>query len=126
MNPNSHEFPGMNSAGLYREETFTDRKIGSIRMLTPVTVDGTTDTARQPVYLGQTQVMTPAGALPLSFEIPAKTLKEAIDGFAKAAEQALERTVKEIQDMQREAASQIVVPEMGGSGLLGPGGGKFR
>ncbi|MBI3773102.1 MAG: hypothetical protein HY272_10445 [Gammaproteobacteria bacterium] len=116
----------MDPAGLFHEETYTDRKIGSIRMLTPVTVEGTTDTARQPLFLGQTQVMTPAGALPLSFEIPAKTLKEAMDEFAKAADQALERTVRELQEMQREAASQIVVPEMGGSGLLGPGGGKFR
>lgn len=126
MNPNSHEFPGLDPAGLFREETYTDRKIGGIRVLTPVTLEGAIDTSRQPLFLGQTQVMTPAGALPLSFEIPAKTLKEAVDGFSKAAEQALERTVKELQEMQREAASQIVVPEMGGSGLLGPGGGRIR
>lgn len=125
MSANSFQIPSMDAAGLFREESYTDRKIGSIRVLIPVTIDGATDTARQPLYLGQTQVMTPAGALPLNFEIPADSLKKAVDGFSTAADQALERTVKEIQEMQREAASQIVVPEMGGSGLLGPGG-KFR
>ena len=30
----------LDSKGLYREDVFTDRRAGSIRRLTPVTVDG--------------------------------------------------------------------------------------
>ena len=52
--------------GLYREELFTDRKAGTIRRLTPVTVEGATDTARPVLYSGQTQLLTPAGVLPLA------------------------------------------------------------
>jgi len=63
--------------GLYREESFTDRKVGTIRLLTPVTETGETDSGRLMIFVGQTQVVTPAGALPLNFEIPGDTLAEA-------------------------------------------------
>ena len=33
----------LDRAGLYREDIFTDRQAGTIRRLTPVTVDGSTD-----------------------------------------------------------------------------------
>jgi hypothetical protein len=32
----------MDATQIYREETFTDRKVGTIRRLTPVTADGST------------------------------------------------------------------------------------
>ena len=66
--------PKMDANDLYREDTITDRKVGTIRVLTPVRPDGSTDPARNAVYVGQAQIMTPAGVLPLSFEIPAATL----------------------------------------------------
>ena len=70
-----------------------------------------------------TQIMTPAGALPLNFPIEADDLSGAINAFGSEAEKALERTMEEIKDMQRQAASQIVVP--GGANSAGgiPGGG---
>ena len=58
--------------GLYREDVFTDRHAGSIRRLTPVTADGSTDAARAVLFSGQTQLLTPAGVLPLGFEIEAR------------------------------------------------------
>lgn len=119
----------MNPAELYREEVFTDRKVGTIRQLTPVKADGSTDAAREVTFVGQAQLLTPMGALPLSFKIEAKTLAEAITGFAKGAEAAVERTMRELQEMRREAASQIVIPEPGAGGmggLGGPGGGKIQ
>src|SRR5437763_7695201 len=95
---------------LYLEEVFTDRRIGTIRRLTPVTKDGTKDSARAVLYIGETQVMTPAGALPIGFEIGAGSLEEAAEKFGGLAKEAIERTVRELQEMRRQAASQIVVP----------------
>src|SRR5881394_585425 len=100
----------VDSKALYLEEVFTDRRIGTIRRLTPVKGDGERDTARAVLYVGETQVMTPAGALPIGFEIGAGSLEEAADKFGQLAKEAIERTVKELQEMRRQAASQIVVP----------------
>lgn len=122
----------MDPAELYREESFTDRRVGTIRCLIPVTIEGEDDSRRPVQYLGQTQVMTPAGALPLSFAIPAKDLREAVDGFAQAANEAIHQAVQELQDMRRESASQLYVPGQnespvgGGGGLGGAGGGNIR
>jgi hypothetical protein len=112
---------------LYLEEVFTDRRIGTIRRLTPVTKDGVRDPARPVLYAGETQVLTPAGALPIGFEITAGSLEEAAEKFGQLAKEAIERTVKELQELRRQAASQIVVPQgplppMGGAG----GGGKIQ
>jgi hypothetical protein len=119
----SLETPQMNATDLYREEVFTDRRVGSIRVLTPVTPEGATDPARAVVYVGQAQLMTPAGALPLSFEIPAGSLAEAVEKFSEGTEQAVERTMKELEEMRRDAASSIVLPQGGSEGMGGPGGG---
>ncbi len=57
----------MDATQIYREEIFTDRKVGTIRRLTPVAADGTEDSARPVLFVGQAQVMTPMGAVPISF-----------------------------------------------------------
>jgi hypothetical protein len=111
----------MDPASLYREEIITDRKVGTLRMMTPLTNTGAVDTARPVLYMGEAQIMTSAGPLPISFEIDAKTLAEAVDGFGPAAKDAIEKTVRDLQDLRRQAASSIVVPQ-GGMGGLGPGG----
>ena len=116
----------MDAASLYREDTYTDRKIGTIRILTPVTPDGATDPGRKVLYVGETQLLTTGGLLPLVFEIEANSLREAIGSFADGAEAAIERTRREIEQLRREAASQIIVPDRMpgglGGGLGGPGG----
>src|SRR5215212_11020477 len=106
---------------LYREEIITDRKVGTIRMMTPLKSDGSTDAARPVLYMGEAQIMTGAGPLPISFEIDGKNLGEAIDNFGPAAKEAIERTVRDLQELRRQAASSIVVPQ-GGMGGLPPGG----
>ena len=63
---------------LYTEEVFTDRRVGSIRRLQPVSADGQPDAGRPVLFVGQTQILTPMGALPLTFEIPAGSLGEAL------------------------------------------------
>ena len=113
--------PKMDPASLYREDIVTDRKVGTIRMLTPLKTDGSTDSARPVVFMGEAQIMTGAGPLPISFEIEATTLAQAVNEFGGAAKDAIERTVRDLQDLRRQAASSIVVPQ-GGMGGLGGGG----
>lgn len=118
----------LDAAGLYQEDTFTDRRAGTIRRLRPVTADGSPDPARQTLYSGQTQLLTPAGVLPLVFEIEAGSLEEAVQKFPDGVKAALEQAIDEAREMRREAASRIVVPEVGGGGI-GPGpagGGKIK
>ena len=112
----------MDPTSLFREETFTDRRLGMIRVLTPVSKDGSTDLRRKVVYLGEAQLLTQVGALPLTFEIEAGSLGEATERFAAAAKVAVERAVKELQEMRREADSPIIIPDRVPPGLVGPGG----
>jgi hypothetical protein len=112
----------LDPAGLYREEIFTDRRAGTIRRLTPVTVGGTTDPHRPVLFSGQTQLLTPAGVLPLAFEIEASSLEEALTKFPEGVNAALEQAIDEARELRREAASRIVVPEVGAAGI-GPGPG---
>ena len=118
----------VDSKALYLEEIFTDRRVGTIRRLTPVGKDGERDQARAVLYVGETQVLTPAGALPIAFEIGAGSLEEAADKFGPLAKEAIERTVKELQELRRQAASSIVVPQGGmpPMGGMGGGGGKIQ
>jgi hypothetical protein len=108
---------------LYLEEIFTDRRVGTIRRLTPVNKDGVRDPARAVLYVGETQVLTPAGALPIAFEIGAGSLEEAAEKFGQLAKEAIERTVKELQELRRQAASSIVIPQGGMPPMPGVGGG---
>jgi hypothetical protein len=116
----------MDATSLYREELFTDRRLGTIRQLIPVTVAGTADGTRPIVFEGQTTLLTPAGPLPLRFEIEATTLAEALERFGGAAQRALEQTLEEAEELRRRSASSLIVPGRGNLGLgdLGnpPGG----
>jgi hypothetical protein len=103
---------------LYLEEIFTDRRVGTIRRLTPVNKTGARDQARPVLYVGETQVLTPAGALPIAFEIGAGSLEDAAEKFGQLAKEAIERTVKELQELRRQAASSIVVPGAPGTGKI--------
>ncbi len=103
---------------LYLEEVFTDNKVGTIRRMTPVDSEGVKDDSREIVYIGSTQMMTPAGPMPLNFELEGNSLGEAASSFAAAANQAVEDTMKELQEMRRQQASQIVVPGQSGGGQI--------
>jgi hypothetical protein len=124
MADDSRDFePSMDAADLYREDLYTDRRVGTIRVLTPIKTDGSTDPARPVSYLGQAQIMTNAGMLPISFEIEAATLAEAVDKFGPGAKVALEETVRELQELRRQQASGLVIPDAGtASQILGSGG----
>jgi regulator of protease activity HflC (stomatin/prohibitin superfamily) len=111
----------MDAGNLYREEIYTDRKAGTIRIMVPVKTDGSPDPERKTVYSGEAQILTTVGALPLSFDIEAGSLAEAVAGYGKAAKVAFERAMRELEEMRRQAASSIVIPKAGAGGF-GPGG----
>ena len=113
--------PDMNPGDLWLEEIFTDRRVGTIRRMTPVDGSGARDPAREIQYIGETQVMSQLGALPINFVLEAKSLEEAARMFGPAAKAAIERTVRELQELRRQQASSIVVPQ-GGLPPMGPGG----
>ena len=106
---------------LYREEVFTDLRYATIRQLTPVNPDGKKDDKRTPLFFGQTQMMTPAGSIPLQFSLEAGTLKQAMDKFPEAVEKSIEEFVEKAKEAQRQEESRIVVPgsEPGGKITLG-------
>jgi len=102
---------------LYREEMITDLKVATIRRLMPVKPDGSLDGSREPLFMGETHVMTQAGPVPIQVRIEAKTLEEAMEKFPEAIQHAVERMVDEIEELKRREASRIVVPKSGPGGI---------
>lgn len=113
---------------LYREETFSDLKVASIRRLTPVTSEGIDDPNRPTMFVGETTLMSARGPLPINCPIEATTLQEAFDAFPEAVQAAVERLMEEAREMQRQEANRIVVPGQGppGGGMGGGMGGGGR
>ncbi|MDD5629181.1 MAG: hypothetical protein PHU21_08950 [Elusimicrobia bacterium] len=124
MNPEEKKAePKMDPNSLYREEVFTDHHAGTIRRLAPVKADGSPDPGRKAVFIGEAQLLTSAGALPLSFEIPAESLGDAARKYGEGVKQAYEDALAEFQELRRRASSGLVIPGAGASGLEGLGGG---
>jgi hypothetical protein len=95
---------------LYHEETFSDLKVGWIRRLTPVRADGSRDNKRKPLYIGQTQLMTPQGPIPIQCEISAKTLPDAIAQWPEAMELTIKKVMERAMEIQKQAESRIIKP----------------
>ena len=95
---------------LYKEETFTDLKVCSIRRLTPVSEDGKTDSSRKTIFVGQTSLMSPIGPLPIQAIIQAKELAQAFKRFPEAMIEAMEQLMEEARKMKQEEDSRIIVP----------------
>ena len=93
---------------LYREETYTDTEVCFFRQLIPVKPDGSPDPDREPIFMGQTHVVSKAGPIPVQTQLKARSLEEAILEFPEAAKQALDRLVHQAKEAQRrrEAAGQ--------------------
>lgn len=108
----------LDPADLYREDVFTDRQVGTLRRLTPVTSAGADDPGRAVLYVGQAQLWTQMGPLPITFEIDAGSMDEALQAFPTAARVAIEQTLEEAREMRRQQASQIVVPGMAPGGKI--------
>ena len=113
----------VDATNLYREETYTDLRVATIRRLVPVTAEGEIDTSRPMLFSGQTNLMSQAGPLPVECPIEAADLAEAIQKFPEGIKQAVERLVEEAKEIRQREASRIVVPGGGMPGGGMPGGG---
>lgn len=119
MTDKGDEIPKMDADDLWLEETFTDRAVGIIRRLTPVKPDGSPDPARKTAFVGESSLMTPGGSLPISFELPAEDLSQAVAAYGDALQKAIAETMEELKEMRRRATSSLVIPQ--GAGGLPPG-----
>ena len=114
----------MDAASLYREEIYTDRIGATMRVLIPVTKDGAPDNSRPTLYLGEAQILTNMGPLPINFEIDANNLADAVAKYGDAAKAGVESAMRELQEMRRQASSSLVIPQGGVPNLSG--GGKIQ
>lgn len=117
---------------LYKEETFTDLRAASVRRQSPVKTDGSPDTDRPVLYIGETTLMTQMGPFPVQFSIEARSLDEAFSKFPDGVKSAVDRLNERAKELARDEASRIVVPSAmpqgmpgGGQGGIPPGGGKI-
>ncbi len=111
MTENSLENIKIDANNLWKEENITDLKVGSIRKLTPIKTDGSEDDSRKPTFSATTNIMTPGGALPVSGEIEASTLEEAIEKFPEAINAAIKQLQEDMVKYQQEQANRIVTPD---------------
>jgi len=102
---------------LYREENIIDLKSASIRCLTPIKSDGTVDESREKIFVGNTQLMSPQGPVPLHSRLKASTLEEAMENFPEAMQHAMAEMIENVKKMQQEQEksnqkddSRIIVP----------------
>lgn len=107
----------LDTQNLFREESITDLKVGSIRRLVPIHEDGSKDESRTALFMGHSQIMTPEGPLPLQAPLPANNLREAYEEFPKAMQRALNEMVETIKKMQADPKrqhaqddSRIIIP----------------
>ncbi len=93
---------------LYQEEYFTDMKLATVRRLTPVKLDGSEDKKRKILFVGQANLMSEAGPIPISTMISAKDLQQAFKKFPEAMLEAMERLNQEMIKYRQEQESSIV------------------
>lgn len=111
----------INQNNLYREEVFTDMTIGSLHQMTPVKVNGEVDKQRKIMFIGNTQLITKQGPLPIRFPIDARNLQQAVDKFPEAMEAFVNRMIAEAKEMQRQEESRIILPgSVAGGGIKMP------
>lgn len=109
QNTDSLDF-SVDRQNFYREDSFTDLKVATIRRLSPVKSDGSVDKTRKTVFIGQTNIMTPGGALPIQAVIQAKQLQQAVKRFPEAMLAAVDKLAEEMQKMKQQEESQIITP----------------
>ncbi|MGD8267225.1 MAG: cytoplasmic protein [Desulfobacterales bacterium] len=99
---------------LYREQSYTDLKAGSIRRLLPVKPDGSPDESRSEIFVGTTQLMTNEGPLPVQARLMANSFKEALAVFPETMRKATMEMIAQFEQLQQkmkaEADSRIIVP----------------
>ncbi len=112
--PNNLDFQ-VDKTNLYREISVTDLKIANIRQLIPMNVDGTDDTSRETIFIGNTQLGTPQGPIPMQAKLEATTMEEAMDLFPQAMELETQKVIenfKRMEAQQKKEKSNIIMPGM--------------
>ena len=110
-----------NQQNLHLEEVFSDLTVGSIRRLTPVKPNGEPDKNRAILFVGQSQIYTQQGPMPIQFPIDAKNLQLAMERFSEAMEDFVAHLVEQAKELQRQEESRLIVPggsAAGGSGII--------
>ncbi len=110
----------MNPDNLYREEVFTDSKVGAIRRMRPVYLDGSEDKTREVLFMGNTQLISPTGQpVPIQCPIEAKSLEEAIEKFSEAVNQTVAEIMTKAQEAHERQAQEKPAQEE--SSIIMPG-----
>jgi len=91
----------VDQTNLYRDDSVTDIKVAAIRRLTPIKADGSDDDGRDPIFMGQTQLMSPSGPILLQSLLEARTLEEAMEKFPAAMQTEMEKAVAEAEKNQK-------------------------
>ena len=99
-----------NQQNLHREEIFSDLTMGSIRRMTPIKPNGESDATRPILFIGQSQLYTPQGPMPVQFPIDAQDLQLAMEKFSAAMEEFVARLIEEAKEMERQEQSRLIVP----------------
>jgi hypothetical protein len=110
-----------NQQNLHREEIFSDLTVGSIRQLSPVKQNGEPDKTRPILFVGESQIYTQQGPMPVQFPIDARNLQQAMDKFPEAMEEFVAHLVEQAKEIQRQEESRLIVPggpAAGGSNII--------
>lgn len=114
----------VDKTNLYREESITDLKVASIRRMVPVLPDGSEDTSRPTIFVGQTQLMSPEGPVPIQAKLEAADLEEAIAKFPDAMQKSLDEVIEQVrqyQARQQQQGPQVATPRDSDSRIIVPG-----
>jgi len=76
-------------------------RTAAIRQLTPVKPNGEIDKTRKYVFVGQTNIMSPQGPLPVQFPIEAKNLQGSGREIPEVMDLFLAKLAEEIKEAQR-------------------------
>lgn len=110
-----------NQQNLHQEEVFSDLTTGSIRRLSPVKQNGEPDKTRPILFVGESQIYTQQGPMPVQFPIDAINLQQAMDKFSAAMEEFVAHLVEQAKELQRQEQSRLIVPggpAAGGSNII--------
>lgn len=100
----------IDASNLYRDETLTDMRAGTIRRMIPIGPDGADDKSRSPVFIGSTTLMTPQGPLPIQARLMVNNLQEALEAFPATMKKAVEQFMEEARKLQQKEESRIITP----------------
>lgn len=101
---------------LYKHESYTDGELIYLDVMTPMKFSGSgkisVDKDKPKQFIGKSQIEYGEQIMPYSFLIEnANNVKEAIDQFDNAMEEALSRTREKIKEMNEQKQKEIVVPD---------------